>query len=156
MDGVIIVQDFGNKALPLGRVGAAGVRVVVGKGNPHPPLSPHASSRLGSSTVPLPQKGKAKLRFDLQDLQELQRFLIGQKGGLIANLGFKLQFSKLLPCAFYLTLIPDCGIRVTCNTHCGRAWLCSRLRFFHYFRYFRCFLIAQAGGLSGKTYLLRC
>ena len=31
---------------------------VAGTGAPHPPLSPHASSRLGSSTVLLPQWGR--------------------------------------------------------------------------------------------------
>ena len=74
----------------------------------------------------------------------------------LCNFGFLLHFCILLPFAFYLTLNPAYGIRGTRKNQRGRISLCSWLRFLHFLQYLHCFLMAQKGGLSGKTYLLRC
>ena len=57
----------GDLSLPTSRDRFAALAMTRGRGNPHPPLIPHASSRLGSSTVltcpdlsRVPQRGRQR------------------------------------------------------------------------------------------------
>ena len=73
----------------------------------HSDVSP---SDLGSAEC-ASEAHSALHRVNLQKLQELQRFLMAQKGSLIANLVVKVHFCKSFLCEYYVAHDLVCGIR---------------------------------------------